>query len=184
MDSLIELVQNYSFGSIVTIIVLIILSLFGIYEIATKVKDMLDNYYKERNDDETRQDDIDRRFAELEKSEEDDKRQLAEIKSDLEDVKLMIKKMEEEQDKVTAAQMRVNHATSKSTALRISAEILDQGYSTVQQNEVLSDIVGIFMQTSSDGHYVIPAPVARAMKTPVLLDDEIEKLHKEEKQNN
>ena len=166
MDDLIKLFTNYSFGSIVVFILLILSSVAGVYSVFTKVTAILEVYRRKRNSEEDRDKKIDdaiKHFEELIDA------QAKRIDADEE----KIEQLEKKTNIIDENLNKFNKATSRNAVYKLANELIAKQWMSQSDYESLQELSDVYMK-SGDSHYVIPNIIQRALSLPVLTDEEIE----------
>lgn len=166
MDDLIKLFTDYSFGSIVVFILLILSSVAGVYSVFTKVTAILEVYRRKRNSEEDRDKKIDdaiKHFEELIDA------QAKRIDADEE----KIEQLEKKTNIIDENLNKFNKATSRNAVYKLANELIAKQWMSQSDYESLQELSDVYMK-SGDSHYVIPNIIQRALSLPVLTDEEIE----------
>ena len=166
MDDLIKLFTDYSFGSIVVFILLILSSVAGVYSVFTKVTAILEVYRRKRNSEEDRDKKIDdaiKHFEELIDA------QAKRIDADKE----KIEQLEKKTNIIDENLNKFNKATSRNAVYKLANELIAKQWMSQSDYESLQELSDVYMK-SGDSHYVIPNIIQRALSLPVLTDEEIE----------
>ena len=166
MDDLIKLFTDYSFGSIVVFILLILSSVAGVYSVFTKVTAILEVYRRKRNSEEDRDKKIDdaiKHFEELIDT------QAKRIDADEE----KIEQLEKKTNIIDENLNKFNKATSRNAVYKLANELIAKQWMSQSDYESLQELSDVYMK-SGDSHYVIPNIIQRALSLPVLTDEEIE----------
>lgn len=166
MGDLIKLFTDYSFGSIVVFILLILSSVAGVYSVFTKVTAILEVYRRKRNSEEDRDKKIDdaiKHFEELIDA------QAKRIDADEE----KIEQLEKKTNIIDENLNKFNKATSRNAVYKLANELIAKQWMSQSDYESLQELSDVYMK-SGDSHYVIPNIIQRALSLPVLTDEEIE----------
>lgn len=176
MGSLITLLEQYSFASILIIFILIILSGIGIYETVVKISGIFNNYHTNRTTKENKYTEIVNRIEKLEGTSNQHTNEIKDIKESISETRLIMDKMQDEQH-------RSNRATSRSAMYRLSNELIAKGWMTQTEYDTLSDLTDVYIRNGSkNDSYVRPSLAQRALQLPVLTDDEVENMKRKKKQ--
>ena len=165
MKDLITLLQSYDTGTILTILILLVLSFFGITEIRNKIKEYFDIYYKNRSDNEHREQELDTRIENLEKSNEKYDKRFDEMTSSIEDIKTIIVNVQNNQN-------RANIATARSAMYRLANELISKNWMSQTEYETLSELSEVYNMSGGPRHSK-SSLIKRALDLPVLTDEEI-----------
>ncbi len=166
MEDLIKLFTEYSFGSIIVFIMIILSSTTGVYHIFTKITSILEAYRFHRNSIENRDKKIDDAIKQVENliSAQNERIQKDEAK---------IEALEKKTNNIDEDLNKFNKATSRNAVYKLANELIAKQWMSQSDYESLQELSDIYMK-SGDSHYVIPNLIQRALNLPVLTDEEIE----------
>lgn len=174
MNSLITLLEDYSFSTIVIIFILFILSILGIAEVVKKVHGAFAKYHQKVSAEEHRNYDINSRIDRLERNSNDTRINIEDLKTNVIDLKNNVRHIQENQYKA-------NRATSRSAMYRLSKELIAKGWMSQIEYDTLNELSDVYLMSAGAGmSYVRPSLVQRALQLPVLTDEEIENLNNKE----
>lgn len=178
MGELIKLLETCSGPVIFIAVLLLIGGVFGIVTLVFKVKEWFEMYHAKRAKVEKHEDEINNRFTAIETAQAEDHKQIMALKDDLSDVKDLIVNIQDTQDKADENQKRANRAQSRSAMGRMAQEILDKGYMTETEAEILDDLLNVFKDSVGKGDsFSVPNIVSKALNMEVLTPEEIARKH-------
>lgn len=166
MSELVTLIETYGPTSLLVIIILLISAAIGIYTVAKKIKEMLEDYRNKVNAEENKDKTTKDRLDKLEKSHEENTAKIDNMSKLIEEIKDSIEKLRENQNKA-------NIATCRSSMYRLATDLINQEYMSQTEYDTLSDLTDVYLM-SGGSNYVRPSLVQRALSLPVLTDAEIE----------
>lgn len=166
MEDLIKLFTEYSLGSIIVFIMIILSSVAGVYHTFTKVTAILEAYRFRRNSIEDRDKKIDDAIKQVEDliTAQNERIQKDEAK---------IEALEKKTNNIDEDLNKFNKATSRNAVYKLANELIAKQWMSQSDYESLQELSDIYMK-SGDSHYVIPNLIQRALNLPVLTDEEIE----------
>ena len=151
MNDLIKLFTEYSLGSIIVFLMLILSSVFGVYK---------------RNSVENRDKEINNAIKQVEDLITAQNERIDKIENRINELEKSIKTINENLNKF-------NKATSRNAVYKLANELIAKQWMSQSDYESLQELSDIYMK-SGDSHYVIPNIIQRALNLPVLTDEEIE----------
>lgn len=166
MNDLIKLFTEYSFGSILIFIFLILSSIAGVYSVFTKITSLLEVYRIRRNSIEDRDKKIDDAIKQVEAITEVQTERIKKDEDRIEELEKSTKTINENLNKF-------NKATSRNAVYKLANELIAKQWMSQSDYESLQELSDVYMK-SGDSHYVIPNIIQRALNLPVLTDEEIE----------
>ena len=166
MKDLITLLQSYDTTTILVIAILLILAFFGITEMRNKIKEYFDIYYKNRNTTETKDKDVDKRLTNLEDTTKKDEKRLDDISNHISEIKDIITAVQNNQN-------RANMATAKSAMYRLANELISKTWMSQTEYDTLYELYEVY-KTSGGAKHGNATLIERALKLPVLTDEEIQ----------
>lgn len=166
MNDLIKLFTEYSLGSIIVFLMLILSSVFGVYNIFTKATSILETYRIKRNSVENRDKEINNAIKQVEDLIAAQNERIDKIENRINELEKSIKTINENLNKF-------NKATSRNAVYKLANELIAKQWMSQSDYESLQELSDIYMK-SGDSHYVIPNIIQRALNLPVLTDEEIE----------
>ena len=166
MGDLVKLFTEYSFGSIIVFILLILSSVAGVYSAFTKLTAILEVYRIKRNSIEERDKKIDDAIKHVE--------ELIDIQAKRIDTdEERISNLEKKTNTIDENLNKFNKATSRNAVYKLANELIAKQWMSQSDYESLQELSDVYMK-SGDSHYVIPNIIQRALSLPVLTDEEIE----------
>lgn len=166
MKDLITLLQSYDTTTILTIVIFLILSFFGISEVRTKIKEYFDMYYNKRSTDENRETEIDEKLKSLEESDKKYEAQLEDINNSIAEIKTIIENVQKNQN-------RANIATARSAMYRLANELISKNWMSQTEYDTLSELSEVYNMSGGPRHSK-SSLIKRALNLPVLTDEEIQ----------
>ena len=166
MNYLIKLFTEYSFGSIIVFLFVILSSVAGVYQIFTKITAILEAYRSRRNSVEDRDKAINDAIKQVEALIDAQSKRI-----DADEEK--INKLEKKTTTIDENLNKFNKATSRNAVYKLANELIAKQWMSQSDYESLQELSDVYMK-SGDSHFVIPNLIQRALNLPVLTDEEIE----------
>ena len=175
MKDLITLLQSYDAGTIITILILLILSFFGITEVRNKIKEYFDLYYKNRSDKDNKDHEIHERLDKLEETTVNYDKKFDQMTESIGEIKTIIENVQNNQN-------RANIATARSAMYRLANELISKNWMSQTEYDTLFELSEVY-NMSGGPVYSKSSLIKRALNLPVLTDEEIQlkKLEEERK---
>ena len=133
MDNLIKLIEEYTFPSVLVILIVSFLAIKEVYGAVAWIKERLHNYHKRKSQSEEEKEDVNERLVKLEKHDNWQYNALMEMTRSLQNINTALVDMQKRQDAVTVA-------TSRSTLYRLHADFMNKGYVTKEDLKTFTEL--------------------------------------------
>jgi len=150
MDALERLLNEYSAGTIIMVVVLVFVACEWL---VTKIKKVVDwfkkrkkDYHAEETAKDAREDEINNRLDALEKADQKQIDAFKDISKNISEMQASIKQMQKDQKKMAVASCR-------STLYRIASEIEDRDYITQIEYETFNELADIYI--ANEGNHTM-----------------------------
>ena len=139
MDNLIRLFEEYTFSSVLVVVIIFFLAFKEVWGAAVWIKDKLELYRKNKNKSEDEKETIEDRLAKLERHDKWQYDALMEATRSLQAITNTLSDMQKKQEEATVA-------TARSALYRLSQEILAKGYMSQIEYDCFKELYDVYIE--------------------------------------